>query len=203
MSGEGRQVWLVRHGETEWSRTLRHTGRTDVALTAFGEGQARALAAALAGHAFARVLTSPLRRAADTCALAGFGPVARPAEDLVEWDYGAYEGRTTEEIRREAPGWTVWSGPVPEGEPIAAVAARADRVIAELAAADGDVLVFGHGHQLRVLAARWLGLAPEVGRLLVLDAAARSVLGHEHGARVLLAWNLAAPAAGIPEGLGE
>lgn len=196
MLDERRQVWLVRHGETEWSRARRHTGRTDVPLTAEGERQARALAAPLSRHAFALVLTSPLRRARDTCRLAGLEGVARTREDLAEWDYGAYEGRTTDEIRRDAPGWTVWSGPVPGGEAMSAVAERADRVLAEVAGAEGDALLFGHAHVLRVLAARWLGLAPELGRLLALDAASLSILGHEHGARVVQAWNLAAAATG-------
>lgn len=192
MPGEGRQVWLVRHGETEWSRTLRHTGRTDVPLTAEGERQARSLAAPLSRHPFSLVLTSPLRRARDTCRLAGFEGVARTRQDLAEWDYGEYEGRTTEEIRREVPGWTAWSAPVPGGEAISAVADRADRVIAEVAGAEGDALLFGHAHVLRVLAARWLGLTPEHGRLLVLGPASLSVLGHEHGERVVQAWNLGA-----------
>ena len=188
MVDETRQVWLVRHGETEWSRARRHTGRTDLPLTSEGERQARALAAPLSRHPFALVLTSPLRRARDTCRLAGF-ELAPIREDLAEWDYGAYEGRTTAEIRGDAPGWTIWSGPVPGGEAISAVAARADRVLAEVARAEGDALLFGHAHALRVLAARWLGLAPELGRRLALDPASRSVLGHEQGARVVRAWN--------------
>ena len=185
---ERRQIWLVRHGETEWSRARRHTGRTDVPLTAEGERQARALAAPLSRHAFALVLTSPLRRARDTCRLAGV-ELARLREDLAEWDDGAYEGRTTEEIRGDAPGWTVWSGPVPGGEALSAVAERIDRVLAEVGGAEGDALIFGHAHALRVLAVRWLGLAPELGRLLALDPASLSVLGHEQGARVVRAWN--------------
>jgi probable phosphoglycerate mutase len=188
--GAGRaQLWIVRHGETEWSRSGRHTGRSDLPLTAEGERQAIALGPRLAATRFALVLTSPLRRARDTCRLAGLGDVARVEPDLLEWDYGRYEGLTTAEIERSQPGWTLWTGPVPGGEAAGQVAARADRVIATAVAAGGDTLVFAHGHLLRVLAARWLGLAPTEGRRFGLDPATIGILGHEREARVVRVWN--------------
>jgi broad specificity phosphatase PhoE len=185
----GHRVWLVRHGETEWARLGRHTGRTDVALTETGRAQATALGRRLAGHPFALVLTSPLSRAVDTEILAGFDDVAVRDPDLQEWDYGALEGRLTAEIRVDYPGWTIWRGPWPDGETIDAVAARADRVIERLRAADGDVLVFAHGHVLRVLAARWLGLPAADGALFVLGTATISILGWEREAPVIETWN--------------
>jgi probable phosphoglycerate mutase len=180
---------LVRHGETEWSRAGKHTGCTDVPLTDAGRDQAVALGAALHGHAFALVLTSPLSRAAETCRLAGLGDVAQERADLQEWDYGAYEGLTTLEIREERPGWTLWRDGVPGGETAADVGARADRVIAELRAAGGDSAVFAHAHLLRVLAARWLGLDPTEGRLFALDIPTISALGYEREAAVIRLWN--------------
>ena len=183
------EIWLVRHGETEWSRTGRHTGRTDLPLTPAGVEQAAALRARLHGHAFALVLSSPLRRAWETCRLAGLGDVARASGDLVEWDYGAYEGRTTPEIRAERPGWSIWTGGVPGGETIEDVATRARRVIAGALAAPGDVAIFAHGHVLRILAACWLDLAPRDGRLFALSTASLGVLGHENGLRVIRTWN--------------
>ena len=184
-------LWCVRHGETEWARLGRHTGRTDVPLTDLGRDQARALGRRLSGHAFALVLTSPLSRAQETATLAGFGAVVQPDPDLMEWDYGSFEGRETAEIRHAYPGWTIWRGPWPGGETIDQVAARADRVVARVRAGDlrGDVLVFAHGHLLRVLAARWLGLAPTSGGLFALDTATISVLGWERGSAVIQAWN--------------
>jgi broad specificity phosphatase PhoE len=188
LSGE---LWLVRHGETEWARLGRHTGRTDVALTALGREQARALGRRLAGHPFGLVLTSPLSRARDTASLAGFGDVVRPDPDLMEWDYGSLEGRETADIQAHDPGWTIWRGPWPGGELIAQVASRADRVVARVRSGQpaGDALVFSHGHLLRVLAARWLGLAPESGALFALDTGTISVLGWEHGSPVVQSWN--------------
>jgi probable phosphoglycerate mutase len=186
------EVVLVRHGETEWSRELRHTGRTDLALTELGERQARAVGEALRGREFALVLSSPLRRALETARLAGFEAVVR--EELAEWDYGAYEGLTTPQIRESVPDWTVWRYGAEGGESVAAVGARADRALAEIAAVDGDVLVFSHGHLLRVLAARWLGLDAADGRLLALDSGTLGTLGYERDQRVLRAWN--APLAG-------
>ena len=182
-------VWLVRHGETEWARLGRHTSRTDVPLTATGEAQARELGGQLADHSFALVLTSPLSRASGTAALAGFGEAAVPDPDLREWDYGLLEGRLTTDIRSEFPEWTIWSGPWPGGETIDQVATRADRVIARVRAADGDALLFGHGHLLRVLAARWLGLPPISGGLFALGTATISVLGWDRDAPVIETWN--------------
>ena len=180
---------LVRHGETEWSRTGKHTGSTDVELTEEGRRQAEALGAELSGRRFALVLTSPLQRAVETCRLAGYGDVAAVRDELREWDYGDYEGRKTVEIREERPGWTLWGDGVPGGESAEEVAARADRVVAELRALDGDAAVFAHGHILRVLAARWLGLEPVAGRLFALDTATVSVLGYERETAVLRMWN--------------
>jgi broad specificity phosphatase PhoE len=191
MSRSGAEVVLVRHGETEWSRARKHTGRTDVPPTEEGCRQAVALARYLGTRRFALVLTSPLSRAKDTCRLAGLGDVALERADLMEWDYGTYEGRTTAEIREERPGWTLWFDGVPGGETAADVGARADRVIAELRAAEGDAAVFAHGHLLRVLAARWLGLEPADGRLFALDTATISVLGHERETAVIRLWNRA------------
>ena len=182
-------VWLARHGETEWARLGRHTGRTDVPLTDTGRAQAAALGRRLAGHAFALVLTSPLSRAVETTAIAGFGGVAVADRDLREWDYGELEGRLTEDIREDYPGWTIWRGPWPGGETLDEVAARADHVLERIGAAKGDVLVVSHGHLLRVLAARWLGLAPTSGGIFALGTATVSVLGHEHEAPVIEVWN--------------
>ncbi|HEY7018105.1 MAG TPA: histidine phosphatase family protein [Gaiellaceae bacterium] len=181
------EVMLVRHGETEWSRDLRHTGRTDVPLTQKGEGQARAVGEALRGREFALVLSSPLGRSLETARLAGFSPEVR--DDLAEWDYGDYEGRRTEEIREEVPDWTIWRYGAKGGESVEQVGARADRVVEELRGVDGDVLVFAHGHLLRALAARWLGLEPSEGRLFALDPATLSTLGYEREQPVLRVWN--------------
>ena len=182
-------VWLARHGETEWARLGRHTGRTDVPLTDTGRAQAAALGRRLAGHGFALVLTSPLSRAVETTAIAGFGGVAVADRDLREWDYGELEGRLTEDIREDYPGWTIWRGPWPGGETLDDVAARADHVLERIAGAQGDVLVVSHGHLLRVLAARWLGMAPTSGGLFALGTATVSVLGHEHETPVIEVWN--------------
>ena len=183
------EVVLVRHGETEWSRDGRHTGRTDVELTDQGRRDAEALGALLAGRRFALVLTSPLSRASETASRAGFGDVAEPCDDLVEWNYGEYEGRRTVEIRVERPGWTLWRDGVPGGESAADIGARADRVLARLRGLDGDAAVFAHGHVLRVLTAQWLGLEPAAGRYLALDTATLSVLGYERETPVVRLWN--------------
>ncbi|HUF83665.1 MAG TPA: histidine phosphatase family protein [Acidimicrobiia bacterium] len=183
------ELWLVRHGETEWSKSGQHTGATDVPLTEEGRRQAEALGALLRHHEFARVLSSPKSRALETCRLAGYGDGVEIDGDLVEWDYGEYEGRTTADIRKEQPGWTVWSGPVPGGETPAKVAARTQRVIDRAVTADGGVALFAHGHVLRVLAATWLGLPPEAGRWFALGTATLSVLGHERETRVIQLWN--------------
>ena len=191
------QLILLRHGETEWSRDLRHTGRTDVPLTAAGEAAAAALAPALAAWKVCATFTSPARRAVLTAALAGFGN-ATIDPDLQEWDYGGYEGRTTAEIRAERPGWYLWrDGVIPgdaghPGETIDQVAARADAVLARVTPllADGDVALVSHGHLLRVLTARWLRLEPAAGRLFGLDTGTLSTLGTEHGEPVISSWNV-------------
>jgi broad specificity phosphatase PhoE len=189
VQADASEVVLVRHGETEWSRDGKHTGRTDVPLTARGRQQAKAVGEALRRREFALVLTSPLSRALETCRLAGFGDRAVSREELMEWDYGAYEGRTTAEIREERHGWTLWRDGVRHGETIEEVAARIDRVIAELRVVDGDSLLFAHGHVLRVLAARWLGLEPHAGALFALDPASVSALGYERETSVIRLWN--------------
>jgi probable phosphoglycerate mutase len=181
-------VTVVRHGETEWSLDGRHTGTTDVPLTDKGRERAKELGTVLVGREFELVLTSPLARARDTAALAGF-PDAGLDDDLREWDYGDYEGRTTADIREGRPGWFLWDDGVPNGEPTDDVAARADRVIARARAVDGDVLVFAHGHVLRILAARWLELEPGFGRHLILSPATLSVLGYERDVPALERWN--------------
>jgi probable phosphoglycerate mutase len=183
------EIWLIRHGETAWSARGCHTGRTDVPLTPRGERQGEVLRRRLEGRAFAFVLTSPLRRARDTCAIAGYGGTAIPDDDLVEWDYGAYEGRTGAEIRAERADWDIWTAGVPRGETVEDVGTRADRAIARAMEASGDVLLFSHAHLLRVLAARWLGLEPAAGRYFALATASVSVLGHEGKRRVLKRWN--------------
>jgi probable phosphoglycerate mutase len=185
------EVVLVRHGETEWSRAGKHTGRTDVPLTEQGRRQAEAVGAALGDREFALVLTSPLGRALETCRLAGFGDLAQPRDELMEWDYGAYEGRTTSEIREERPGWTLWQDGVREGETIEQVGQRVDRVLEQIRSLEGDALLFAHGHVLRVLTARWLELEPDAGRLFALDPATLSILGYERETPVIQLWNQA------------
>ncbi|MEV0285783.1 MULTISPECIES: histidine phosphatase family protein [unclassified Kribbella] len=182
------QLFLIRHGETEWSRSGKHTSVTDLPLTAEGERVAASLKTRLAGETFELVLTSPRERARRTAELAGF-PDAEVVEDLVEWDYGDYEGITTAEIRKTVPGWTVWSHPVPNGETPAQVASRLDRVNARIAAVPGDVLVFGHSHALRGLTARWLELDVTEGRHFVLNTATISTLGWERGSPAVHRWN--------------
>lgn len=182
------ELWLVRHGETEWSSSGKHTGRADVPLTPDGEAAASALAPTLAGITFAQVLTSPRRRAGDTASLAGF-PDAVVDEDLAEWDYGDYEGLTTPEIRESVPGWTVWTHPSPGGETAEQVGDRLDRVVVRARAVDGNTLVFAHGHSLPALAARWLSLPVQDGRLFRLGTATTSVLGEYHEAPVMMRWN--------------
>ena len=193
----GLELWLLRHGATEWSRNGRHTGSTDLPLLAAGEAEARALAPSLQGVPFMAVATSPLQRARRTCELAGLAEGAQVWDDLREWDYGDYEGITTAEIRRSQSDWTIWSHGCPAGEDDAAVQVRCERVIARaLALADqaGDtscrIALFAHGHILRSLAATWLGLGARGGRLFVLGTGAISVLGYEREQRALLRWNV-------------
>ncbi|MGH8988256.1 MAG: histidine phosphatase family protein [Acidimicrobiales bacterium] len=195
-------VWLVRHGETEWSATGRHTGRTDVPLLARGEAEASAAGRWLRAvvPTPALVLTSPRRRAVETCRLAGFGERAELCDDLAEWDYGDYEGDTTAHIRQGRPDWTLWTDGAPRGESPADVGRRADRVIERARAAGGGVLLFSHGHLLRVLAARWVGLPPAGGGLLALGAGAVCELGSEHGMPVVSRWNLTVGATGAAAG---
>jgi probable phosphoglycerate mutase len=191
MSTELPIVYLARHGETAWSLTGQHTGRTDLPLTERGERNARALGKRLNGVIFAKVFTSPLLRARRTCELAGFGTAAEVDRDLVEWDYGEYEGRRTSEIRAERPGWQLFRDGCPGGESPEQVGARADRVLSRLRAIRGNVLLFSSGHFLRVLAARWLGLEPAGGRYFLLSTASLSALGYENsfGEPVICLWN--------------
>jgi probable phosphoglycerate mutase len=193
------ELWLIRHGETEWSAEGRHTGRTDLPLTERGRQRAAALGKYLAGTKFAAVLRSPMRRARETCEIAGFGAQAVVDDNLCEWDYGVYEGKTTQEIQAEIPGWSVWKDPIVGGETVEHVGERADAVIAHaLAAADAaagapveckKVALFAHAHILRILAARWVGLEARGGELLALETGSLSVLGWERETRVILRWN--------------
>jgi broad specificity phosphatase PhoE len=180
---------LVRHGETEWSRDARHTGRTDVPLTDEGRRQAERLRDALGDWSFNRVLASPLGRALDTCRLAGLGDRAELNDALLEWDYGDYEGETTAQIRERRPDWNLWRDGCPGGESAADVGARVDPIVSELKASEGDVAVFAHGHLLRVLAARWVELSPEAGARFWLATATISVLGFEHENAAFRRWN--------------
>jgi probable phosphoglycerate mutase len=183
------EVFLVRHGETEWSRTGQHTGATDLPLTDAGRRAAERLRPALAGRRFALVLSSPLQRARATCELAGYGAEVQLDPDLAEWRYGEYEGRTSEEIHVERPGWMVFTDGAPGGESPEQVGARIDRALARARAADGDVLIFGHGHALRVLAARWLGLPARDARHFLLDTGTLCVLGWYRETPALRIWN--------------
>ena len=182
-------VVLVRHGATEWSRDGRHTGKTDIPLTEEGRRQARALGSRLSAWPFALVLTSPLQRALDTCRLAGYEKQAQIRPELMEWDYGGYEGLTSKQIAEVNPDWSLWRDGGPGGEKAADVGRRVDRVIAQVRGVDGDGLIFAHGHVLRVLAARWLGEPPEGGRHYALQTAALSILGYEHHDPVIQRWN--------------
>jgi broad specificity phosphatase PhoE len=184
-------IYLARHGETAWSLSGQHTGVTDLPLTARGEQNARSLAGRLRGLNFTKVFTSPLQRARRTCELAGFGTVAEIDPDLVEWNYGEYEGITTAEILAKRPGWELFRDGCPGGESPAQIGARADRVVTRLRAMPGNVLLFSSGHFLRVLTARWLTLEPGAGRYFVLSTASLSALGYEHDASepVIRLWN--------------
>lgn len=181
------ELILVRHGETEWSRERRHTGRTDVALTDHGRAQARHIAAAVESFHFTHSYASPLSRALETARLVGLDPDIEP--DLLEWDYGRYEGITTAEIRETDPGWSVWTHPMLGGESIDEVSGRVDRLLHRLLELDGDIALVAHAHLLRVLGARWLGLDAVEGRRFALDTATISILGWERENRVVLRWN--------------
>jgi broad specificity phosphatase PhoE len=183
------EIVLARHGETEWSRDLKHTGRSDLPLTDKGWAEAERLRPAFAGRSFARVLSSPLGRALETCRLSGEGEGVELCDDLLEWDYGEYEGITTAEIREQRPDFYLWRDGCPGGEDAADVGARVDRVIEELRPLDGDAVLFSHGHLLRVLTARWLGLGPESGALFALDTGTLSALGYERETPVIRRWN--------------
>lgn len=183
------QIWLARHGETEWSRTGRHTGRTDIELTETGREQASALGPALARQDFDRVISSPLSRAVETCRLALPSFVIEPSDALIEWDYGEYEGLTSKQIRERRPDWVLWRDGCPGGESAAEVGARVDPLVVELREAGGDVALFAHGHVLRVLAARWLELGPESGALFTLATGTLSTLGWERETAVIRSWN--------------
>ncbi len=185
-------LWIIRHGETEWSRSGAHTGRTDLPLTDVGRARAKALGALLKGRRFAQVFTSPLQRARETCRLAGYGDAAIIEPNLHEWDYGDYEGRTTNQIRKERPGWNLWANGVPNGESVEKVGERARAVIERVTAVDGDAALFAHGHILRILAACWLDLPPVDGKCLVLGTASISILGYEHDTRAITLWNFTA-----------
>ena len=183
------EVWLVRHAETEWSRDRRHTGRTDIPLLPEGRERARELATRLAGVEFDTVLTSPLKRAEETCVLAGLGERMQRRDGLLEWDYGDYEGVTTPDIRAGRPGWYLWTDGCPNGESPEQVQQRVDGVIEEVLAADGRVALFAHGHVLRALTARWLEMPVAAGGRLALSTAAVCVLGFEREVRVMWRWN--------------
>jgi broad specificity phosphatase PhoE len=189
------EIWLIRHGETEWSLSGQHTGRTDIALTEQGRRQARALAPALALHHFDTVLTSPMSRAIETCRLAGLGDRATQEPDLREWDYGVYEGRTTKEIRVQAPGWTVWNSPIPEGESLETIQARAQGLIRRLPTGPRRIALFSHAHFLRVLAGCWIGDSAALGAHLMLDTASISILGFDRECRAIRRWNVSHPTA--------
>lgn len=188
------EIWLIRHGETEWTLSGAHTGKTDIPLTKAGREKAMAVGRFLCGRRFDMVLSSPMGRALETCRLAGYGDVAETDSRLCEWDYGDYEGRTTPDIRKSRPDWFLWTAGVPNGEAISDVAARADGIIDKASSINGSgassVAVFAHGHILRILAARWLGLSPDCGRLLSLGTGTVSVLGHERDIRVITRWNV-------------
>jgi probable phosphoglycerate mutase len=185
------EIYLARHGETAWTISHQHTGRSDIPLTERGERNARSLGDRLRGMTFTKVMVSPLERARRTALLAGFGELGAVEPDLTEWDYGRYDGLTTIEIRKEQPDWSLFRDGCPGGESVAGVGARADRVIAKLRAIEGRLLLFGHSHFFRVLGARWLGLEPTDGRLFFLSTASLSVLGYEHSRSepVIRLWN--------------
>ncbi len=188
-SNEPLELWLIRHGETAWSLSGQHTSRTNIPLTPAGEESASSLRDRLKNVSFQAVLTSPSRRAKDTCRIAGFESQARVEPNLSEWNYGIYEGRTTAEIDREAPGWSVWTSSIPEGESLDQVATRATQVIEAASAIGGRVALFSHAHILRILAAVWIGNPASFAQHLVLSTGSISVLGYERKTRALVHWN--------------
>lgn len=193
MSYVKQRVYLIRHGETQWSVSRQHTGRTDIPLTDNGRAVARRLALLLAGQTLERVLVSPLQRARETCELAGLGPRETIDKDLCEWDYGDYEGLTPQQIRAKAPDWLIFRDGCPGGESPSQISTRVDRVIARARAVEGDVALFGHGHLLRALAARWFDLPVSGGSHFLLDTATLSVLSYYHGIGAVERWNAALP----------
>ena len=184
------QIFIARHGATEWSKSGQHTSRTDLMLLPEGEEQARGMRSKLDGVEFSLVLCSPLQRAQETCALAGFGNVAQTTDDLVEWDYGEYEGLTTAQIRETNPSWWLWRDGCPGGESPSQIGARVDRVLERCAAVNGNALAFAHGHVLRVLTARWLEMEVAAGARFKLEAASLGVLGHERETQVIERWSI-------------
>lgn len=183
------QVFVVRHGETEWSLSGQHTGTTDIPLTERGRQVARLLGPVLAKESIALALTSPLQRARETCTLSGFGDVAKVEPNLVEWNYGRYEGLTPSQINAAAPGWLIFRDGCPGGEQPEEIGARVDRVIDQVRAVEGKIVLFAHGHVLRVFAARWLGLPPLYGRHFLLDTATMTILTYYHGVPAIKRWN--------------
>ncbi len=183
------QLWLIRHGETEWSLSGAHTSKTDIPLTERGKERAARIRDYLAHRTFTLVLTSPMQRARETCRIAGYGDVAQIDDNLREWDYGVYEGRTTAEIRKDQPDWSIWDAPPPQGEPVEHVAERAQQLIDRAGKIGGDIALFAHAHVLRILAATWLGLPPRAGSLLALGTGSVSTLGFERETRVISTWN--------------
>lgn len=189
MAATDLELWLIRHGETEWSLSGAHTSRTDIPLTERGKERARKIREYFREKTFSMVLTSPMQRARETCSIAGYGDVAQVDSDLSEWNYGVYEGRTTKDIQKEIPGWSVWANPMIDGETIDQVAERANRVIARAVAKGGSVALFAHGHILRILATCWIESAPVMGSRLALGTGSVSTLGFEHQIRVISMWN--------------
>jgi len=189
MSEPKQEIWLMRHGETEWSASGAHTSRTDLPLLPSGIKQAEELKIKLHGRKFALVLVSPMQRARETCRLAGYADHAEIIEDLLEWDYGLYEGRSTAQIRQDRPNWSLWRDGVLQGESVDHVGMRVKRIINRCAQVDGDVALFAHGHVLRILTAVWLDLPPADGKLFALNTATISVLGYEHEYKVIRRWN--------------
>jgi broad specificity phosphatase PhoE len=183
------ELWLIRHGETEWSLSGQHTSRTDIPLTDHGRQRAVEIHDYLQDQDFSLVLTSPRQRAQETCRIAGFGDLAQIDENLREWDYGVYEGRTTADIRKDQPGWSIWDTTPPEGESLDEVAARCQKIIDRSLSAGGKVALFSHAHLLRILAATWIGLRPRAGSTLALGTGSVSRLGFERETRVILTWN--------------